>query len=99
MPYLVGIDIGGTFTDCAIVDRAGNLLTTKLPSTPQDFSRGVLVGLGAGAEALGLTLERFCKDIDFLSRGTTVGPTASIQRLGAKVGLIPPRGREDAIHS
>ena len=30
-PYLVGIDIGGTFTDCAIVDRAGKLLTTKVP--------------------------------------------------------------------
>jgi N-methylhydantoinase A/oxoprolinase/acetone carboxylase beta subunit len=34
MSYLVGIDIGGTFTDCAIVDRAGKLLTTKVPSTP-----------------------------------------------------------------
>ena len=39
MTYLVGIDIGGTFTDCAIVDRAGKLLTTKVPSTPQDFAR------------------------------------------------------------
>src|SRR5437762_1354100 len=34
MTYLVGIDIGGTFTDCAIVDAAGKLLTTKVPSTP-----------------------------------------------------------------
>jgi hypothetical protein len=40
MGYLVGIDIGGTFTDCAIVDRAGRLLTTKVPSTPQDFEVG-----------------------------------------------------------
>jgi N-methylhydantoinase A len=41
MSYLVGIDIGGTFTDCAIVDRAaGKLLTTKVLSTPQDFSQG-----------------------------------------------------------
>jgi len=42
MSYLVGIDIGGTFTDCAIVDRAGKLLTTKVPSTPQDFSQGMM---------------------------------------------------------
>jgi N-methylhydantoinase A len=41
MPYLVGIDIGGTFTDCALVDRAGKLLATKVPSTPQDFSQGI----------------------------------------------------------
>ena len=31
--YLVGIDIGGTFTDCAIVDGAGKLLTTKAPAS------------------------------------------------------------------
>ena len=47
MSYLVGIDIGGTFTDCAIVDRAGRLLTTKVPSTPEDFSRGMMDALGA----------------------------------------------------
>src|SRR5688572_28332073 len=98
MPYLVGIDIGGTFTDCAIVDRAGKLLTTKVPSTPQDFSRGMMDALGAGAQALGLSLERFCRDIDFLSHGTTVGTNTIIQKRGARVGLITTRGHEDAIH-
>jgi N-methylhydantoinase A len=98
MPYLVGIDIGGTFTDCAIVDRAGRLLTTKVPSTPQDFSRGMMDALGAGAQALGLTLDGFCRDIDFLSHGTTVGTNTIIQKRGAKVGLITTRGHEDAIH-
>jgi N-methylhydantoinase A len=98
MSYLVGIDIGGTFTDCAIVDRAGKLLTTKVPSTPQDFSRGMMDALGAGAQALGLSLDRFCRDIDFLSHGTTVGTNTIIQKRGAKVGLITTRGHEDAIH-
>src|SRR5260221_6708801 len=96
--YLVGIDIGGTFTDCAIVDRAGRLLTTKVPSTPQDFSRGMMDALGAGAEALGLRLERFCREIDFLSHGTTVGTNTIIQKRGAQVGLITTRDHEDAIH-
>src|SRR6185503_4640513 len=96
--YLVGIDIGGTFTDCAIVDRAGKLLTTKVPSTPQDFSRGMMDALDAGAEALGLSLDRFCRDIDFLSHGTTVGTNTIIQKKGAKVGLITTKGHEDAIH-
>ena len=98
MSYLVGIDIGGTFTDCAIVDRGGRLLTTKVPSTPQDFSRGMMDALDAGAQALGITLDDFCRDIDFLSHGTTVGTNTIIQKRGAKVGLITTRGHEDAIH-
>ena len=96
--YLVGIDIGGTFTDCAIVDRAGKLLTTKVPSTPPDFARGMMDALGAGAEALGISLDRFCRDIAFLSHGTTVGTNTIIQKRGAKVGLITTKGHEDAIH-
>src|SRR5213592_2213283 len=98
MSYLVGIDIGGTFTDCAIVDRAGKLLTTKVPSTPPDFSRGMLDALGAGAQALGVSLDRFCRDIAFLSHGTTVGTNTIIQKRGARVGLITTKGHEDAIH-
>ena len=96
--YLVGIDIGGTFTDCAIVDGAGKLLTTKVPSTPGDFSRGMMDALGAGAQALGVGLDRFCRDIAFLSHGTTVGTNTIIQKKGARVGLITTRGHEDAIH-
>ena len=98
MTYLVGIDIGGTFTDCAIVDRAGMLLTTKVPSTPKDFAQGMLDALSAGAEKLGIGLDRFCRDIDFLSHGTTVGTNTIIQKRGAKVGLITTKGHEDAIH-
>jgi N-methylhydantoinase A len=96
--YLVGIDIGGTFTDCAIVDRKGRLLTAKVPSTPPDFSRGMMDALGTGARALGLSLDDFCRDIAFLSHGTTVGTNTIIQKRGAKVGLITTRGHEDAIH-
>jgi N-methylhydantoinase A len=98
MSYLVGIDIGGTFTDCAIVDRAGKLLTTKVPSTPADFSEGMMDALGAGARALGVELGDFCRDIAFLSHGTTVGTNTIIQKKGARVGLITTKGHEDAIH-
>jgi N-methylhydantoinase A len=98
MSFLVGIDIGGTFTDCAIVDGTGKLLTTKVPSTPPDFSRGMMDALDAGAQALGIGLDRFCRDIAFLSHGTTVGTNTIIQKRGAKVGLITTKGHEDAIH-
>ena len=98
MGYLVGIDIGGTFTDCAIVDGAGRLLTAKVPSTPQDFSQGMMDALQTGARALDLTLDDFCRDIAFLSHGTTVGTNTIIQKKGARVGLITTKGHEDAIH-
>src|SRR5438034_549510 len=98
MSYLVGIDIGGTFTDCAIVDRAGRLLTTKVPSTPPDFSRGMLDALGAGARARRVSLDAFCRDLAFLSHGTTVATNTISQKRGAKVGLITTKGHEDAIH-
>ena len=98
MSYLVGVDIGGTFTDCAIVDGAGKLLTTKVPSTPSDFSRGMMDALEAGAQALGVNLDDFCRDIAFLSHGTTVGTNTIIQKKGAKVGLVTTKGHEDAIH-
>ncbi len=37
-PYLVGVDIGGTFTDCVVVDRAGRVTATKVASTPGNFA-------------------------------------------------------------
>ena len=45
--YLVGIDIGGTFTDCAVVAADGTVVTAKAASTPPDFSQGVVAVLGA----------------------------------------------------
>src|SRR5437867_11341566 len=98
MSYLVGIDIGGTFTDCAIVDRAGKLLTTKVPSTPPDFSRGMLDALGAGPQAPGVSLDRFCRDTASPPHGTTVGPNTLIQKRRASVGLLPTQPHDDALH-
>src|SRR5262245_56642544 len=54
--------------------------------------------LDAGAQALGIDLGRFCREIAFLSHGTTVGTNTIIQKKGARVGLITTRGHEDAIH-
>jgi N-methylhydantoinase A len=96
--YLVGIDIGGTFTDCVIVDDRGKMISTKVPSTPRDFAEGMMHALRVGAEELGLELGEFCSRITFLSHGTTVGTNTIIQKRGAKVGLITTKGHEDAIH-
>ncbi len=95
---LVGVDIGGTFTDCVVLDRSGRITATKASSTPRDFAEGMLAAMRVAAERLGLSFEGFCRDVEVLTHGTTVGTNALIQRKGAKVGLITTRGHEDAIH-
>ena len=95
---LVGVDIGGTFTDCVALDRSGRITATKSPSTPENFAEGMLAAMRLAADRLGLTFERFCRDVAVLTHGTTVGTNTLIQRKGARVGLITTRGHEDAIH-
>ena len=96
--YLVGVDIGGTFTDCVIIDDEGQVTTAKVPSTPSDFSRGMVNAVRASADALGISLESLCRDTKLLTHGTTVGTNAVIQKKGAKVGLITTKGHNDVIH-
>jgi N-methylhydantoinase A len=96
--FLVGVDIGGTFTDCVVLDRGGRITATKSSSTPPNFAEGMLAAMRIAAERLGLSFEEFCKAVGVLTHGTTVGTNALIQRKGAKVGLITTRGHEDAIH-
>ncbi|MEO7404937.1 MAG: hydantoinase/oxoprolinase family protein [Burkholderiales bacterium] len=97
-PYLVGVDIGGTFTDCVVLDKNGNMIATKASSTPGNFAEGMLNAMRVASERLELPFERFCEQIKVLTHGTTVGTNALIQRKGAKVGLITTKGHEDAIH-
>ena len=96
--YLVGVDIGGTFTDCVIIDDHGRVTTAKVPSTPADFSNGMVHAVRNGSESLGLTLEALCANTKLLTHGTTVGTNAVIQKKGAKVGLITTKGHNDVIH-
>ncbi len=56
--YRVGVDVGGTFTDCVLLRPDGSLVLEKVPTTPADQSGGVLDGLGRLAEAEGLQTGR-----------------------------------------
>src|SRR5262249_28005981 len=96
--FICGIDTGGTFTDCVVVDNDGHIVTAKAPSTPADFSQGVLDSLAIAAEKLGLGTEALLRRTTRLALGTTVGTNALLQRRGAKVGLITTRGHRDVIH-
>ena len=96
--YFVGVDIGGTFTDCVVIDDQGRVTTAKSSSTPGDFAQGMIDAIAYGAQKLGLTPEALYERISILSHGTTVGTNAIVQKRGAKVGLITTKGHNDVIH-
>ncbi len=90
----VGIDVGGTFTDFVLADRAsGALVYHKQASTTQDPSRGVADGL----TALLAKARRNPESVELVVHGTTLALNAIIQRQGAKVALVISRGFGDTM--
>ena len=96
--YLVGVDIGGTFTDCVVIDESGTVTTAKAPSTPGNFAQGMIDAIGGAAGKLGLEPARLYEQMALLSHGTTVGTNAVVQKRGARIGLITTKGHNDVIH-
>src|SRR5437762_11204542 len=88
--FVVGIDVGGTFTDVAAVDGgSGGVVVTKVPSQPNNEAAAVLAGFAA------LGIDGRC--VRRLVHGTTVGTNAIIERRGARVALITTAGFRDLI--
>ena len=90
--YRIGIDVGGTFTDLALL-RDGAVVTKKVRSTPQDFSSAVLGGLGDLLNEEGLTGDQLGEVI----HGMTVISNAIIEKKGARTGLITTKGFRDVL--
>src|SRR3954451_9879012 len=89
---LLGVDVGGTFTD-AVLAVEGRLYTAKAPTTPEDQSEGVLDAVEAvlkkaGAEA---------KDVTEFAHGTTAATNALLEGRGAKTVLVTTKGFEDIV--
>ncbi len=87
---IVGVDVGGTFTDLVLVDaRAGSVRLAKVPSTPENQAFGVLAALdGAGADPAAL---------DLIVHGTTTTTNAVLERKLARTGLITTQGFRDVL--
>jgi N-methylhydantoinase A len=96
MNYRVGIDIGGTFTDFALLKGADVVLYKNL-STPQDRSEGVMNGLAKLAEMEGLALQDFMGRCDAIVHGTTIADNTLIEMNGAVTGLITTEGFRDEL--
>ncbi len=94
--YLLGIDIGGTFTDCAVLDAAGRVRTVKVPSTPPHFERGVVDALQLAAVELEVEEgELLAGAGSYLAHGTTVATNIVVTASGERVALLTTRGVGD----
>ena len=82
---VVGIDVGGTFTDIAVL-KDGHLIVHKLPSTPDDPSRGITQGIS----------EVGAQDADFV-HGSTVATNALLEDKGGRTALVTTLGFEDVL--
>lgn len=96
MGYRVGIDIGGTFTDFALL-KGSEVVLHKNLSTPEDRSIGVMHGLQKLAEIEGLSLADFLGQCDAVVHGTTVADNTLIEMNGAVTGLITTEGFRDEL--
>lgn len=96
MNYRVGIDVGGTFTDFALL-KGPEVVLYKNLSTPEDRSLGVMSGLSKLAEMEGVSLQEFLQRCDAVVHGTTVADNTLIEMNGAVTGLITTEGFRDEI--
>ena len=91
---VVGVDVGGTFTDVILTDtESGSQFVHKVPSTPESQDLAVIKGLSE------ILAKNSCdsSDIDLIVHGTTVATNAMLQRKGAKVCLVTTAGLEDVL--
>jgi N-methylhydantoinase A len=88
--YVIGVDVGGTFTDVFVWDEASQVVTTaKVPSTHDDQSRGFIEGIRQRVTDFA--------EIATVVHGTTVGTNALLERKGARTGIITTRGFRDVL--
>jgi N-methylhydantoinase A len=92
--YQLGIDIGGTFTDLVLLEKAtGVLYFGKTLTTYPDPTLGILNGVAGLLEQHGKSIQ----EVDTLIHGTTLVTNAVIERKGATTGFITTMGFEDVL--
>ena len=95
MPSITRIaaDIGGTFTDLAVLTADGRLATRKLPSTPANYADAVI----AGVTGLLGELDSPLAALQEVLHGCTVATNAIVEHKGARTALLTTRGFRDVL--
>lgn len=93
--WVVGVDVGGTFTDLFVLDeKTGQARIVKVPSTRGEEARGFMNGI---AKVTGNTGADGAQEIATIVHGTTVGTNALLERKIARTGIITTRGFRDVL--
>lgn len=93
----IGVDVGGTFTDLILeteVEGASRVFVHKVPSTPEDQSKGVLKGIHEICRMGGVPPA----DVKLVVHGTTIATNITLEHTGAEVGMLTTRGFRDILH-
>ncbi|MFE5474106.1 hydantoinase/oxoprolinase family protein [Nocardia sp. NPDC056541] len=98
MAYVIGVDVGGTFTDAVLDDGNGLIVAGKAPSTPPDYSQGVMDVLEVLAEQLGRPMEEMLADTHHIAHGTTSSLNALVMNKVPEVGFLTTKGHRDSIY-
>jgi N-methylhydantoinase A len=94
MVWRIGIDIGGTFTDVAVVEEtSGRIGVAKVPTTPADLAEGVLSALESSMSRYELASAQ----VGLLSHATTVVTNTILEEKGARAALVTTRGFRDVL--
>src|SRR5690242_607274 len=97
MKYIVGVDIGGTFTDCVALDEQGTVTLGKALSTPDDFAVGAINALSDAAQNLGLAGDELLSATQLFFHACTVADNTLITRTGPTTGLLTTEGFADTL--
>ena len=93
----VSVDVGGTFTDCLVLDEDGAVREFKASTTPVDPAQGLLDALAKAAADYGQPLDSFLGDVEILIHGTTLAINALLTGRGAPTGMITTENFRDVI--
>ena len=94
MGWRIGVDIGGTFTDVAVLDEAsGRVGIAKVSTTPHDFGAAVIEGTRSAMDEYRIDP----KAVTLLSHATTIVTNALLESKGASVALVATRGFRDVL--
>jgi N-methylhydantoinase A len=96
------VDIGGTFTDVAVLDQKGGMHIFKSPTTPEDYAKGMLNAFQNAAEHYGISREELLREISLpnggrLTHGSTIATNAMLEKKAGKVGVITTKGFRDVL--
>ncbi len=97
MGVIIGVDVGGTFTDC-FLSNGKQVAVAKVPTTYYDPSVGFIRALEQGSDEMDADLPELLARVESIRYSTTIGTNALIERSGPKLGLITTSGFEDAIY-